>query len=104
MTTSGGALASIAAASFCGNWAFSTTTYSTSVLLAVPHSFIWSPSALSPSGVKDCQPQIASFVPLDLAAPVVPAPEGLSGCAAPTAADTDFARATYRARCEAVDP
>src|SRR5918912_3197935 len=76
MTTSGGALASTAAASFWGNWEFSTTTYSTWVLLAAPHCCIWSPSALSPSGVNDCQPQTVSLVPLDLplvAPPVVAA-------------------------------
>ena len=71
MTTSGGALASTAAASFWGNCEFSTTTYSTSVLLAEPHSFIWSPSALSPSGVKLCQPQMVSFILLLLLAPAV---------------------------------
>jgi len=40
ITTSGVALASMAAASFWGNCEFSTTTYSTSVLLALPHSLI----------------------------------------------------------------
>src|SRR5690348_12276604 len=92
MTTSGGALASTAAASFCGNWAFSTTTYSTWVLLAEPHWLIWSPSALSPCGVKLCQPQIVSLVPLLLlppaaavvgwpAAAVVGCAAGWAGCA-----------------------
>ena len=56
----------MAAASFCGNWAFSMTTYSTSVLFAAPHSFIWSPSALSPSGVKLCQPQTVSLLPVEV--------------------------------------
>src|SRR5690349_21760334 len=63
---SGVALASMAAASFCGNWAFSITTYSTSVLFAAPHSFIWSPRALSPSGVKLCQPQMVTLLPVDV--------------------------------------
>src|SRR6516225_920891 len=85
MTTSGGALASIAAASFCGNCEFSTTTYSTWVLLACPHACIWSPRVLSPAGVKDCQPQAVSFVPLDFepvaAAGAVVAPAGAGGAA-----------------------
>src|SRR5438128_5726409 len=77
MATSGGALASTAAASFCGNCAFSTTTYSTLVLLAVPHAVIMSPRALSPSGVKLCQPHTVSLVPFDLAAaPAAGAPAG----------------------------
>src|SRR3954452_24021334 len=63
---SGVAFASMAAASSCGNWAFSITTYSMSVLFAAPHSFIWSPSALSPSGVKLCQPQIVTLLPVDV--------------------------------------
>src|SRR5579859_1699300 len=90
MTTSGGALASMAAASFCGNCEFSTTTYSTWVLLALPQACIWSPSALSPSGVKDCQPQIVSLLPFDLAplaaaaagAGVLPAAAAAAGVAA----------------------
>src|SRR5579859_1996166 len=69
MTTSGGALASTAAASFCGNCEFSTTTYSTWVLLAAPQATIWSFSALSPSVVKLCQPQAVILLPFDLPAP-----------------------------------
>src|SRR4030081_4125168 len=79
MGMSGGALASTAAANFCGNCAFSTTTYSTVVLLAAPQAVIMSPRALSPSGVKLCQPHTVSLVPLDLAA----APAGAA--AAPAA-------------------
>src|SRR5919202_3117954 len=78
MTTSGGALASTAAASFCGNWEFSTTTYSTWVLLAEPHCCIWSPRALSPSGVNDCQPQTVSLVPLDFPAATTPPAAGVA--------------------------
>src|SRR5207237_10537692 len=77
MTTSGEALASTAAASFWGNCEFSTTTYSTWVLLADPHCWIWSPSALSPSGVKDCQPQTVTLLPFDLV-PDAPAAAGVA--------------------------
>src|SRR5919199_4111728 len=82
ITTSGGALASTAAASFCGNCEFSTTTYSTCVLLAEPHCCIWSPRALSPSGVNDCQPQTVSLVPLDLPAAAAPPAAGVAPPAA----------------------
>src|SRR5712691_9789776 len=85
MATSGGALASTAAANFCGNCAFSTTTYSTVVLLAAPHATIMSPRALSPSGVKLCQPHTVSLVPFDLAAApaeTAAAPAGVGAAAA----------------------
>src|SRR5437763_10187803 len=97
MTTSGGALASTAAASFWGNWEFSTTTYSTWVLLAEPHCCIWSPRALSPSGVNDCQPQTVSLVPLDLpAAPAagVAPPAGAGAVVGATGAACEHAAAS----------
>src|SRR5258708_40111167 len=81
---SGGAVGNTAGAKLCGTWAFSTSTCSTLVLLAAPQACIMSPRALSPSGVKLCQPQTVSLVPFDLPAPAAGAAPAAAGgaCAA----------------------